>query len=66
VLRPTRERTLTLVTCFPFSYLGPAPNRFVVRARQAEQGDDVSMRLHAREVPGAHPARPAASMMSQP
>jgi sortase (surface protein transpeptidase) len=34
VLRPTRERTLTLVTCFPFSYLGPAPNRFIVRARE--------------------------------
>jgi sortase A len=34
VLRPTRERTLTLVTCFPFAYLGPAPNRFIVRARE--------------------------------
>jgi sortase A len=34
VLRPTRERTLTLVTCFPFSYLGPAPSRFIVRARE--------------------------------
>ena len=34
VLRPTAERTLTLVTCFPFSYLGAAPSRFVVRARE--------------------------------
>ena len=34
VLRPTREPTLTLVTCFPFAYLGPAPNRFIVRARE--------------------------------
>jgi sortase A len=34
VLRPTGERTLTLVTCFPFSYLGPAPNRLIVRARE--------------------------------
>ena len=33
VLRPTKDPTLTLVTCFPFSYLGPAPNRFIVRAR---------------------------------
>jgi sortase A len=32
VLEPTRERALTLVTCFPFSYVGPAPRRFVVRA----------------------------------
>jgi sortase A len=34
VLQPSSERTLTLITCFPFYYVGPAPNRFVVRARQ--------------------------------
>ncbi len=33
VLRPTREPTLTLITCYPFHYVGPAPDRFVVRAR---------------------------------
>jgi sortase A len=38
VLRPTAQRTLTLVTCFPFSYLGPAPNRFIVRAREVIGG----------------------------
>jgi sortase A len=32
VLRPSNRRELTLVTCFPFDYVGPAPNRFVVRA----------------------------------
>lgn len=36
VLQPTSERTLTLVTCFPFYYVGSAPNRFIVRARQVE------------------------------
>lgn len=25
-------RTLTLVTCYPFSYVGPAPERFIARA----------------------------------
>jgi sortase A len=25
--------TLTLITCYPFNYLGPAPDRFVVHAR---------------------------------
>jgi sortase A len=35
VLRPTSERTLTLVTCFPFGFVGPAPNRFIVRAHEA-------------------------------
>jgi len=32
VLNPTRERSLTLVTCFPFYYVGSAPQRFVVHA----------------------------------
>jgi len=42
VLAPTDKRELTLVTCFPFNYVGPAPNRFVVRAIQVsayEQGE---------------------------
>ncbi len=34
VLEPTPTRTLTLITCFPFSFLGPAPDRFIVRASQ--------------------------------
>lgn len=32
VLDPTPEPTLTLITCHPFNYVGPAPNRFIVRA----------------------------------
>ena len=34
VLAPASENVLTLVTCYPFSYIGTAPKRFVVRARQ--------------------------------
>jgi sortase A len=34
VLRDSGENILTLVTCYPFSYIGPAPKRFIVRARQ--------------------------------
>ncbi len=34
VLEASTGRTLTLITCFPFDYLGPAPNRFVVRAHE--------------------------------
>ena len=34
VLRPTPDAELTLVTCYPFSYLGTAPQRFIVHARQ--------------------------------
>ena len=35
VLKPTPEPALTLITCYPFRYIGPAPERFVVRAVQA-------------------------------
>ena len=34
VLNATTGRTLTLITCYPFDYIGPAPNRYVVRARE--------------------------------
>lgn len=34
VLDSTSVRTLTLVTCFPFEFIGHAPKRFIVRARQ--------------------------------
>jgi sortase A len=33
VIQPTSEPALTLVTCFPFYYVGAAPERLVVRAR---------------------------------
>ncbi len=32
VLAPTAEPVLTLVTCYPFRFIGPAPKRFIVRA----------------------------------
>lgn len=32
VLAPTNEETLTLVTCFPFYFVGSAPQRFIVTA----------------------------------
>jgi sortase A len=34
ILQPSSGNTLTLVTCFPFYYVGPAPKRFIVRAHQ--------------------------------
>jgi sortase A len=32
VLNPTPNPALTLVTCYPFNYVGSAPQRFIVRA----------------------------------
>ena len=34
VLQASAEPTLTLVTCYPFYYVGSAPKRFIARARQ--------------------------------
>ena len=33
VLRNSGSKELTLITCYPFSWIGSAPDRFVVRAR---------------------------------
>jgi len=35
VLKSSNGNELTLVTCFPFDYVGPAPKRFIVHAREA-------------------------------
>jgi len=32
VLDPTDHPTLTLVTCYPFTFIGHAPRRFIVEA----------------------------------
>ena len=34
VLAPSVNEILTLVTCYPFYFVGPAPNRFIVRAER--------------------------------
>ena len=30
VIKPTADATLTLITCYPTYYIGPAPKRLVV------------------------------------
>ncbi len=37
VLQPRREPSLTLVTCYPFYFVGPAPRRFIVHAALRKQ-----------------------------
>ncbi len=36
VLYPTEREALTLVTCYPFNFVGSAPRRFIVRAVRAD------------------------------
>jgi sortase A len=62
VLDPTATRSITLVTCYPFYYVGSAPLRYIVRAvqvadnapavhvsRNSSRREEVSMRRLARE-----------------
>jgi sortase A len=37
VLAPTADDILTLVTCYPFYFVGPAPKRFIVRAHRISE-----------------------------
>ena len=37
VLEPSTYPTLTLVTCYPFDFIGPAPLRYIVRAREVSR-----------------------------
>jgi sortase A len=39
VLDASTQPVLTLVTCYPFHYIGPAPERFIVRARLAGRSE---------------------------
>ena len=34
VLDPTESPTITLVTCYPFYFIGSAPQRYIVRANR--------------------------------
>jgi sortase A len=43
VLDPTGHPTLTLVTCYPFTYIGSAPQRFIVRASLANPVQTVAL-----------------------
>ena len=44
VLDPTPARTLTLVTCYPFYFIGSAPLRFIVRAVHQGVGSTTAFR----------------------
>ena len=51
VLNNSDGEILTLVTCYPFTYLGAAPNRFIVRAHQlAETTSGIGAEVMARGV----------------
>ena len=66
-LKPTAEPVLTLVTCYPFYFVGHAPKRFVVRAKLV-QGDEEKEASAAEKALDASAAgmRPAAALVRNP
>jgi len=48
VLAATDTATLTLVTCYPFYFVGPAPKRFIVRAQRLTTAQTSSRLAAAR------------------
>ena len=50
VLDPTPDRRITLVTCYPFNYIGSAPKRFIV------QGKQIGFEMASRQTPPANRA----------
>ena len=54
VLDATPVRSITLVTCYPFYFVGSAPHRYIVRAVLA---DDAVVPTGARRGPGSLAAR---------
>jgi sortase A len=55
VLRPTGKPALTLITCYPFSYVRKAPQRFVVRATRQEPLSSVAGELFDAKNPAVQP-----------
>jgi sortase A len=47
VLAPTPDATLTLVTCYPFDWIGEAPQRLIVKAVREEAKAEASTRTGA-------------------
>jgi sortase A len=62
VLKSGPDRELTLVTCFPFEYVGAAPDRFIVKARLVSEDDTAQNQIHDEPGPPvaavAHPPVP--------
>jgi len=49
VIRPVKDRQLTLITCYPTYYIGPAPKRLVVFSKligEQDQGAQASAASH--------------------
>jgi sortase A len=49
VARPTSTPTLTLITCYPFYFVGHAPKRFIVKAREMDAENITARKTRSEE-----------------
>ncbi len=62
VLEPTSSPVLTLVTCYPFYFIGSAPQRYIVRAVSRDGGIPNESAQTTPETPSAHVRKEAAPL----
>ncbi len=48
VVRPTNDSRLTLITCYPTYFIGPAPERLVVFTKLSDSQPDTGQTLTAQ------------------
>ncbi|MGH9174152.1 MAG: class D sortase [Vicinamibacterales bacterium] len=65
VLNQTDEHELTLITCYPFYYIGSAPKRFIVHADRVENVAESAPQAVREERPG-DPPQPSAEVRKAP
>jgi sortase A len=51
VLNPTAMPALTLVTCYPFYFVGSAPQRYIVRATISPASPSSGSSIASAEIP---------------
>ena len=63
-LMPSHSADLTLITCYPFNFIGPAPKRFIVKAKKREAGPEAPVPEPAAQL-AKTPHRPSPFMVAQ-
>lgn len=56
VLRPTKDAQLTLITCYPTYFIGPAPERLVIFSKLQTDGDKAETASQTSAAPAPTPA----------
>ncbi len=63
-INPTDESQLTLITCYPFFYVGSAPERFIVHAKSTAPPQEAAAKPQSPETPTPSNAIPLRSESS--